>query len=253
MSMHPWNLDFSYDYYREIIALLKRDFNLCSFHESPKYIGKRLDRSIAILRHDIDLDIDKALIMAEIESNMGVCSCFMFLTNCAFYSIEDDTVSSAIRSIKEMGHDIGIHYDIHQDKNSTIEIECSRLEDILNSVVKSISFHRPISEYLNGPIYIGDRVNTYASDLMNNYLSDSKGIWREGEPLTMIKNYRNKTDVILQLLVHPIWWGCEGVTASEKLQEYFENRTIGMSQKDKSYFDNELSKHLTVIRSGKLN
>ena len=162
------------------------------FHESPQYIGKRLDRPIAILRHDIDLDVDKALIMAEIESNMGVCSCFMFLTNCAFYSIEDDSVSSAIRSIKEMGHDIGIHYDINQDKNSTIEIECSRLEDILNSVVKSISFHRPISEYLNGPIYIGDRVNTYASDLMNNYLSDSKGIWREGEPLTMIENYRNK-------------------------------------------------------------
>ena len=65
--------------------------------------------------------------------------------------------------------------------------------------------------------------------------------------------YKNKTDVILQLLVHPIWWGCEGVTASEKLQEFFENRTMGMSQKDKSYFDNELSKHLTVIRSGKLN
>ena len=184
MCNSSWDLDFSYDYYREILFLLKKDFYLCSFFESPRYTGKQLDRPVAVLRHDIDLDIDKALIMAEIESNMGVCSCFMFLTNCAFYSIEDDTVSSAIRSIKEMGHDIGIHYDIHQDKNSTIEIECSRLEDILNSVVKSISFHRPISEYLNGPIYIGDRVNTYASDLMNNYLSDSKGIWREGEPLT---------------------------------------------------------------------
>ena len=252
MCNSSWDLDFSYDYYREILFLLKKDFYLCSFFESPRYTGKQLDRPVAVLRHDIDLDINKALTMAEIEASIGVYSCFMFLTNCTFYSIDDNSVASAIRSIKKMGHDVGIHYDIHQDKNSTIEVECCRLEYIIGSKIQSISFHRPIPKYINGPTYIGGRINAYASDLMNWYLSDSKGAWREGEPLAIIKNYKNKNNRILQLLVHPIWWGIEGGTASKKLQEFFDNRTIGMSIEDKDSFDNKLSKHLTVTRIGKL-
>jgi len=251
-----WNMDFSYDYYRKILSLLRKNFHLCLFHESPNYIDKNLNKPVALLRHDVDLDIEKALKMAEIEASKGVYSCFMFLTNCYFYSLSDNSVISAIQSIKKMGHEVGLHYDIHNNNNNNnneselIKMEISKIEDIISSKVCSISFHRPSPIYINGPTHVNGMVNTYASSLMNCYLSDSKGRWRNGEPIPMIRNNKNN---ILQLLVHPIWWGKNHIPASERLQEFFNKKTIGMSNRDVDILDNELSKHLTLARSGRLN
>ena len=255
MDSYSWMEDFSYGYYIKILSLLENKFQFCSFYESIRYIGKYADPPIVLLRHDVDLDVDKALIMAKIEANMGISSCFMFLTNCPFYSINDSSVISAIQNIREMGHEIGLHYDSHQCKDTgsnidLIEAECYNLESSIGSIISSISFHRPLPKYINGPTFINGRVNAYASGLMESYLSDSKGRWRDGEPISIIENYEKHG--ILQLLVHPIWWGDTHLSAPKKLQDFFNNKTKNISKRDARVFDNKLTEHLTVVRSDKL-
>jgi len=57
-------------------------------------------------------------------------------------------------------------------------------------------------------------VNAYAAPLMESYLSDSAGVWRAGEPLAAIGEMHGP---VLQVLIHPIWWGPEHAPAAERL------------------------------------
>jgi hypothetical protein len=228
------------------------------FRDAKRLIVENTDRPALLLRHDIDLDVDKALSLAEIESKIGIFSCYMFMSDCPFYSLNEKHTQRVILKIKEMGHEIGLHYDSNSQLKKvtsnqdffreSIEHEAKKLESIIECRVESISFHRPIKKYINGPFYIGDRINAYSKELMGWYLSDSKGNWRDGDPMLRIKSPQGP---ILQLLTHPIWWGERHLIVPEKLQEFFDNKTKGLSEIDIGIFDNELSKHLTVVRGGK--
>ena len=59
------------------------------------------------------------------------------------------------------------------------------------------------------------KVNAYSRELMSWYLSDSAGNWREGEPLPLLSNPDRP---LLQLLIHPFWWGEEHMSAGDRLQ-----------------------------------
>ena len=94
------------------------------------------------------------------------------------------------------------------------------------------------------------RVNAYSRELMAWYLSDSKGNWREGEPLPKLL----KPDkYLLQLLIHPIWWGDEHILPEDRLQAYFEVTTKGYSLERIKAFDVALAGHLGIQRSGIVN
>jgi hypothetical protein len=255
-----WSSDFSYDYYKKLILAVKTSFNPCLFHEIPQLLESFVGKPKLLIRHDVDLDVDKALAMAEIESEMEISSCYMIMTNSPFYSLQSDSTASALLRIQQMGHEIGLHFDFenHDDRSSETELNsivnaighsAKLLEDLISSKVNSISFHRPLQQFLRGPLTVEGRVNAYASELMNWYLSDSKGNWREGEPLPMLTTPQKS---ILQFLVHPIWWGEKHVPSLDRLQLFFESRIQGMSECQVKKLDEDLSAHLTITRSGKV-
>ena len=210
------------------------------------------------LRHDVDVSVSRALRMAEIEHACGVQSTYYVMTASPMYTLPPN--AQLVREIVALGYEVGLHFDCpaehriklplndaettqipangvscdDQDESnerlklleSRIERDCSLIEDILGRRVESISFHRPDPWCLRGPMRIGGRVNAYAAGLMEWYISDSKGNWREGEPLPMLVAPSKR---VLQLLIHPIWWGDEHLSPEDRLQDFRAAETQGLS------------------------
>lgn len=89
------------------------------------------------------------------------------------------------------------------------------------------------------------KVNAYSRELMSWYLSDSAGNWREGEPLPLLSNPDRP---LLQLLIHPFWWGEEHMSAGDGLQTYFDAVTRGCSVQQVRALDIALTSHLPGVR-----
>jgi len=240
-----------------MLEAIRANFQIHLLSEAPRVLKRHQEKPIVLLRHDVDLDLDIALAMAEIESDLKISSCYMVMNNCPFYKLEDNSSRSILLRLKQLGHEVALHFDYNNRNDRrgdikidfvTAEIESSvkQLEAMISQPVHSISFHRPLQEFLRGPLLVAEKVNAYSAELMGWYLSDSKGHWREGEPLPMLENPQKP---LLQLLVHPIWWGAKHMRASDRLQSFFESRTQGLSNERIEEFDNALSCHLGVRRS----
>lgn len=226
--MNPgWASDFSYDYFEKILQAVKSNFELHLFSQAPQIVGE-LDKSMMILRHDVDVSLKKALAMARIEKSFGIRSSYMVMTESLLYRIEDDSSQEILRKIMDMEHEIGLHIDLRSDETDSIEAKinsaCKELEHIISVPVLAVSFHRPLEKHQRGSLMIGNRVNAYAEELMKWYLSDSSGCWKYGEPLPKLLR-SDKT--LLQLLIHPIWWGDEHMLREKRLRAFVLEETRG--------------------------
>lgn len=251
-----WASDFSYKYFKKILESLKSNFEMHLFSNAPELVNTT-GRSKLLLRHDVDADLNYALKMAEIENVHGICSTYMVMVSSPLYNIEDPLSQSILKRFMSMGHEVGLHFDYSDDESNNnqsddflkqnISSACQRIEDIIRSPVRSISYHIPMPQFLRGPLMIDGRVNAYAKELMDCYLSDSAGRWREGEPLPQLLESNSH---LIQLLIHPIWWGDEHRPAVDRLQAFFEVSTEGYSPERIEEFDVILYNQLRVRRSG---
>ncbi|MCL4547435.1 MAG: polysaccharide deacetylase family protein [Bacteroidetes bacterium] len=251
------NPQFNFDFFKRILSVLKNEFSFCSFYDAANKLYHNNSKPYVLLRHDVDLDLDLALRLALIENDLNVKSCFMIMTNSPFYSLGNKHSQSIVREMIENGHEIGLHFDFHNnslrnDETGIDQIEndifesCTELEKITGTRINSISFHKPLAQFLNGPFYVDGRINAYSAELMKWYLSDSKGNWREGNPLKSLEKRRN---TILQLLMHPIWWDEKHLDAPDRLQNFFEHRTRNLTVEEKNKFSVSLSSYLSIQRS----
>jgi len=138
-----------------------------------------------------------------------------------------------------MGHEVALHFDVVsggvQNIEDVNELEIAMYRDVkavefaCGVSVDSISFHRPVSSFVSGPKYVCGCLNAYAKELMTFYISDSKGSWREGNPLHSLDRFNSS---IGQVLTHPIWWAKKHTTPSQSLRTNIVNRTEGMSMSD---------------------
>ena len=231
-----WNLDFSYSYFRQILKALSSNFELLFLSEAPRFVRKN-EKPRVILRHDIDISLQRALRMGKIEDEFGIKATYMIMPNAGLYQIEDTASKRAIRQLTHMGHEIGLHLSLNyglennNHKTNSLEAEinfnCGKLESIVRSPIRSVSFHRPGVQLLRGPLTVAGRVNAYAKELMDWYLSDSKGCWKKGDPLAILLRPRK---TLLQLLIHPVWWGDKHKSPNRRLQEFLDTETQGQSR-----------------------
>lgn len=229
---------FSYRYFKEkILKTLESRFEMHLLSEAPQIIGK-LESHKLILRHDVDVSLKKALRMARIEKDHGICATYMVMTESLLYCIDDDTSRDILQKIIDMGHEIGLHIDPRSLKETgslekRIDSASKKLEKTIGSKISSFSFHRPPDEDLRRyrhNVLISNRVNAYAQELTGPswewYLSDSSGCWKYGEPLPWLE----ETDIPLrQLLIHPIWWDDEPLSREKRLLAFVLEKTRGKS------------------------
>lgn len=256
--MNNNSFEFSYSYYKKILSIIKTNFDQYLFSQAPIVFSMQHSRPIIFIRHDIDLDLEKALVMAQIEYKNKIKSCYMVMTNCSFYSLQNSSTKSILNEILKMGHEVGLHYDFAKSELTSyksltndfviqqIDHDCEILENIILQKVQTISFHRTSQQFLRGPLIVAGRINAYSAKLMEWYLTDSKGIWREGTPIQFLEKPKKPS---LQLLVHPIWWGFNHQSSNDRLQSFFEDKTKYLTIEEIVKFDNNLSSHLSIYRS----
>jgi hypothetical protein len=249
-----WSSDFGYEYFRRILQTIKSNFELHLVSETPQILNK-IGQPKLILRHDVDVSLKRAIRMAEIEYDFGIRATYMVMTTSPLYRVEDVTSRNTLLKLIDRGHEVGLHFDFENEAHvnnpqiSSVEAmiyaDSVRLENIVGLPIRSISFHRPQKLFVRGPSMLSGRVNASSKELMEWYLSDSKGCWREGEPLPKLLG---PDKPLLQLLIHPIWWGDEHMLPEDRLQAFFDAETQGQPREYADALDAALAKIIPAVR-----
>lgn len=200
-------MDFTYGAYEELLSLIKQNrYDIFTYEDY-----KRSNRCV-ILRHDIDFSLEAALRIAEIEQKHNVRSTYFILLSTGFYNPFHRKSFNIIKSIREMGHEIGLHFDearysISNEKEFIhyVEKEASILSEGLNISVNVVSMHRPSRWVLDNNLKFNNLINSYSKEFFSNfkYLSDSRMNWREDVYQVIQSNTYDR----LHILTHPIWYG----------------------------------------------
>ena len=152
--------------------------------------------SAVLIRHDIDVSLEQAQPIAEIEASLGLRATYAIMTSTPLYDIREPRNRQLMHRLTSLGHEIGLHFDAHDDQLGTEEdvmAACETLEAACDAPVLAVSFHRPQPRFLRGPWHVANRVNAYSQQLMENYISDSAGTWREGEPIKRLRGHSDWT------------------------------------------------------------
>lgn len=219
-----WDADWSYAYLERLSAELRGRFRLGLLGDAGELVDDA-STPTAFVRHDVDVSLERALGYAREEARWEVRSTYHVMLDSPFYDIRTSWASRALEEIRGLGNEVGLHYDVNArgmasadpaERERDIGAACDELERIVKAPVRSVSFHLPMPELLRGPLRVAGRVSGYAEPLFRWYLSDSRARWREGEPIASLAKPRSH---VLQILVHPVWWGAANARPEHRLRE----------------------------------
>jgi hypothetical protein len=144
-------LDFTLHKYKLYLQALKS--NGYPFLTFSKFMQAGAASKFCLIRHDVDRKPLNALLMAELEHDMGICSTYYFRTK--RLTLKPDL----IREIVHLGHEIGYHYENLSDTNGDLEKGLMDFEKnlaLLNEItpIKTISMHgRPLKPHDNRDLW----------------------------------------------------------------------------------------------------
>jgi len=207
-----------------INSIRHHDYAICGYHEYLKY------DKCAILRHDVDFDLEKALRYARLENKLSVCSTYFILLTSDFYNIASAKNRNIINELLSSGHEIGLHFDEasyaeDNDIPAFIEREIEIMSDILGYPIKTVSMHRPSRKALECDFKLQGIVNAYSMTFFEEfkYLSDSRHCWRE-PVMEIIESSSYKK---LHILTHPFWYSENRSSAKEVITEFVNSANAG--------------------------
>jgi hypothetical protein len=182
-------------------------------------------------RHDVDFSPHRALRLAQIEAEEGVRATYFPYLHSELYNLLEADVFARIRSIVELGHWLGLHFDpgfygIQREKelHKKLELERDLLAELVGRPVEAISFHNPTtSDLVIDHDRLAGMTNAYGRTISENYayVSDSNGYWRHSrlpDVLTAAEERR------LHVLTHPEWWQAEPMSPRGRLARCIEGR-----------------------------
>ena len=205
---------FDLAHYRQLLEAARAGgYRFAPFGDGP-------ENGDLFVRHDVDLSLDAALRMAEVESDLGATATYFLMTESVFYNLASVEGVTAIRRLRELGHRIGLHA-VYPN---------ARLDDRFDAVV---AWHNPDPDYMTAPV--ADAVNVMGERYFDptTYRSDSNQRWRHGCPH---EELHDGTFLWLQLLVHPEIWVYEGETMGETMRSMLDdekNRRIALLAEDR--------------------
>ena len=221
-------MKFKIKEYKKILKFIKsQKYTFINSIYWKKFYNSK--KKIIILRHDIDFDLEFALIIARIENKLKVKSNFFFLINDEYYNIFSPQSEKIVKKIASFGHFIGLHIDPSRyDKinfNKNIKRDIKYFENFYNLKVNSYSFHKP-TIYNFSKIKIKCEYHSYNKNLLKKYeyISDS----------SMIFNYKLMNNLVKQgkkihLLIHPLWWTTNSNKINSKLNEVINKKIEGLN------------------------
>ena len=209
---------FDLEHYSEILEAAKTGgYRFTMFGGDP-------ERGDLFLRHDVDLSLDAALTMAELEAAHDVRTTYLLMTESIFYNLASSEGVAAIGRLRELGHAVGLHA-VHPN----VDLD-GRFDPV-------VSWHNPASDYMSERI--AGAVNVYAEPYFApaTYRSDSNQHWRSGCPH---EELRSGGFPWLQILVHPEVWVYPGATMGATMRSMLEvewERRLGQLRADGIHLD----------------
>jgi hypothetical protein len=191
---------FDLDHYRELLdAASVGGYRWAGFDASP-------EPGVVILRHDVDLSLDAALAVADVEAEAGAWSTWFLMTRSVFYNLASAEGVQAIARLRGLGHRVA-HHAVWPD----VDLD-ERFEPV-------VAWHNPDPEYMREPIAGVTNVMTEPWFDPEHYRSDSNQHWRNGCPHEALE--RGELEW-LQLLTHPEIWAYPGATMGETMQAFLD-------------------------------
>ena len=195
-----------------------------------------LSRHSIVLRHDVDVSLEMALKLAEIENAFGIRSTYFVLLRSPFYNALSLEGISALRAIVKLGHEVGLHWDgrlIEEDlARETISQEAQMLAQASGQPVVSVSQHFPTT---SKRLDLSDLfVDTYSAGFQKQfvYVSDSSMAWRDKDLDTILN-----IPASYHLLLHPVWWVNEFKTRRQKVEAACSDLKLSADLKFKDFID----------------
>jgi len=189
---------FDLAHYAELLEAAKRGgYRFASFDEQPA-------AGDLLLRHDVDLSLDAALRVAELEAEAGAAATYFLMTRSEFYNLASPSGEAALARLRELGHRVGLHAvwpRVDWD---------DRFDQVL-------AWHNPDPEYVREPV--DGLVNVMTAPWADVYRSDSNQHWRQGCPHEALAAGEFER---LQLLTHPEIWVYDGSTMRETMLAMLE-------------------------------
>jgi hypothetical protein len=184
---------FDLEHYRELLAAAGEGGYRFAFFDRPPEPGDLL------LRHDVDLSLDAALRVAELEAESGTAATYFLMSRSEFYNLASPSGERALARLRELGHRVGLHAVWPRVE----------LDDRFDPV---IAWHNPDPQYMREPVE--GAVNVMEAPWADVYRSDSNQHWRQGCPHAELAAGAFER---LQLLTHPEIWVYEGSTMRETM------------------------------------
>ena len=191
---------FHLDHYRELLAAAGAGgYRFARFDREP-------EPGDLLLRHDIDLSLEAALELAELEADAGARATYFLMTRSVFYNLGSPAGEAALARLRELGHAVGLHalhpYVDHDDRFDRV-----------------LAWHNPDPDYMSAPVAGLANVMEPRFFDPERYRSDSNAHWRRGCPHDDIAAGRFDW---LQLLVHPEIWVYPGETMRETMRAFLD-------------------------------
>jgi hypothetical protein len=190
-----WRLSCAFDlaHYRELLDAARAGGYRFAFFDAPPARGDLL------LRHDVDLSLEAALTLAELEAKEDVRATYFLMTQSVFYNLAAPNGEWTIERLRELGHRVGLHAVWPR----------AELDDRFDPVV---AWHNPDPAYMRDAV--DGAVNAMDERYSASYRSDSNQHWRSGCPHDDLRAGRFEW---LQLLTHPEIWVYPGETMRETM------------------------------------
>jgi hypothetical protein len=192
---------FSLEHYRELLrAAQDGGYRWTMFDQEPQ-------PGDLVLRHDVDLSLDAALRMAELEAELGARATYFLMTQSVFYNLGSSEGRRALNRLRELDHGVGLHA-------VWPNVE---LDDRFDAVV---AWHNPNPDYMSEPVEGAVNVMQPPHFEPEHYRSDSNQRWRHGCPHEQLRNAEFEW---LQLLIHPEIWVYPGETMGETMNAMLDD------------------------------
>jgi hypothetical protein len=224
---------FDYDSYRTLLNFLKRSHSNICFDD---FLIKKDIKQYFILRHDVDFSLESALKMAKVEAKIGVRATYFILFSSRFYNLLSEEFCLYPRKFVELGHEVGLHYDLQiyekygiEELNDILENEVKMLSKLCGREVKSIARHMPSiggeDPFTNATEFINAYDNQYYKDI--TYISDSCGAWRD-ETVSIFR--KGEIPAKIQLLIHPIYWDIKPADRWTRLDDFLKEKNLNLEE-----------------------
>lgn len=222
--------DFTEVFYGELLDQAKARFRFVLLGDDLSEDG------ICVWRHDIDMSPHRAYRLAQMEADRGLHANYFVMFGSRFYNPFEPEVTQILRRISDLGHPIGLHFDISAQRPSDVaglEVALAKEADMLSSLirapVKSFTLHDPTKAAvfsLDKPVH-GDLLNGSASSLVSTfaYCSDSNGLWRY---LRLQDVIADNTVTRLYALTHAEWWTPDSMSPRKRVQRCIDGRAVSV-------------------------